>query len=255
MRKEYIFKPLLLLFFVMIFCTSNAFAANQSLTMEINGKIIKPDADPFIVNNVTMVPLRFASEPLSADLLWDNDLKQATLNKDNMTVQITLGNKIALVNGVEKELLAAAVASNGRIFVPVRFIAENLGATVNWLPQTRTVQIIYSNIENTISVTGYYYDYNSLTMLEDYTDTFDDVIHFAYSVDATGCVNKKVNYDKDLFQCDACDILDDFNIRRQALVSCFDSDRFQYALKRCLAQENSHRKYRQYVERRRLLRC
>jgi hypothetical protein len=34
---------------------------------------------------------------------------------------------------------------NGRTFVPIRFVAENLGCTVDWEPETMTITIKYDN--------------------------------------------------------------------------------------------------------------
>lgn len=50
------------------------------LTAVVNGKKVKLDQKAFIVNNRTMVPVRFVSEALGADVQWD---------AKNLTIHIT----------------------------------------------------------------------------------------------------------------------------------------------------------------------
>lgn len=58
-------------------------------------------------------------------------------------ILLTIGRQVARVNGVERSLPAAPYIQPGtdRTLVPVRFVSENLGAFVQWLPATRQVLI------------------------------------------------------------------------------------------------------------------
>lgn len=60
-----------------------------------------------------------------------------------IAVKLTVGDRKALVCGVDYQLLFAPyiAASSGRTMVPVRFVSEALGATVAWEAATRTVRI------------------------------------------------------------------------------------------------------------------
>ncbi|GED12674.1 copper amine oxidase N-terminal domain-containing protein [Aneurinibacillus migulanus] len=51
------------------------------LTAVVNGKKVKLDQKAFMVNNRTMVPVRFVSEALGADVQWD---------AKNLTIHITM---------------------------------------------------------------------------------------------------------------------------------------------------------------------
>jgi hypothetical protein len=57
----------------------------------------------------------------------------------NITMQI--GNTTVMVNGKSYTIDAPPVIVNGRTFVPVRFVAEILGAKVDYDAATRTVTI------------------------------------------------------------------------------------------------------------------
>ena len=54
-------------------------------------------------------------------------------------VLLTIGEKNAIVNGTLKENDVAPKIVNGRTMLPIRFLAENLGASVTWNPQTNSV--------------------------------------------------------------------------------------------------------------------
>ncbi|MFD0695391.1 copper amine oxidase N-terminal domain-containing protein [Paenibacillus sp. GCM10027628] len=94
-------------------------------------------------DEVTMVPVRFLSEQLGAEVKWNAELKQATI-KDGLTgtsIVMTVGSKIATVGGASVELESAPVLSNGTTYVPIRFIAEKLGATIEFDKDTHVVTI------------------------------------------------------------------------------------------------------------------
>ena len=56
-------------------------------------------------------------------------------------IQLTVGSKIASVNGVNKELDVPPMVISGRTLVPIRFISEALGAEVQYDAPTRKITI------------------------------------------------------------------------------------------------------------------
>ena len=56
-------------------------------------------------------------------------------------VKLEIGNEKATVNGETKELDVPAFTEQGRTFLPIRFVAEALGANVNWDAATKTLTI------------------------------------------------------------------------------------------------------------------
>ena len=101
------------------------------------------DAAPYIKNGSTMVPLATVGKWLESETKWDGTTRQVTLDVNNTKIQLTLGSKDAYVNGKKVTLNTAAEAVNGRTFVPVAFIAKELGAKSNFDPQTNVVQIYF----------------------------------------------------------------------------------------------------------------
>lgn len=107
----------------------------------VNG-VAKPlDAAPIIRQNRTMLPVRFVAEALGATVVWDSATSTATLTSDATEIKITIGAATATVNGEERTLDAPAFIENSRTYLPVRFVAEALGATVAWNGATSTATI------------------------------------------------------------------------------------------------------------------
>ncbi|MGO4499238.1 copper amine oxidase N-terminal domain-containing protein [Paenibacillus sp. 2RAB27] len=118
----------------------------KDINMVTDGSGAKDDApQPFInANGTTMVPVRFVSEQLGAEVGWNGDLRQVTITDflTGKTLLLTLDSKNATVNGsAAPELESAATLSDNSTFVPIRFIAEQLGCVVSFNNETRVVTI------------------------------------------------------------------------------------------------------------------
>ena len=107
----------------------------------VNGVAKALDAAPIIRQSRTMLPVRFVAESLGATVAWDGATSTATLTSGTTEIKITIGATTAIVNGEEKPLDAPAFIENSRTYLPVRFVAEALGATVNWDGATSTATI------------------------------------------------------------------------------------------------------------------
>lgn len=102
-------------------------------------------AAAYIENDITMVPLRFITEALGAEVAWDHDTKEITINKAESVITLQIGNinAVSVADGETKtsELLAPPVIVNDITLVPLRFVSENMGATVEYVAPTRQVLI------------------------------------------------------------------------------------------------------------------
>lgn len=103
----------------------------------ISGESFTLDAAPFIdaSSSRTLVPVRFISEALRSEVLWDSKTKKVTIaNKElEKTIALWVGSKTAKVNGDNYALdVAPVIMPPGRTFVPLRFISEAFGAEVQW---------------------------------------------------------------------------------------------------------------------------
>lgn len=101
---------------------------------------------PFVDGDTTLVPARFVAENLDAEVKWLEDTQQVQVQDilTGKTILFTIGSSTALVDGkpVELDNQAKAVIVGDYTFVPIRFIAEQLGATVSWDDATWTASIV-----------------------------------------------------------------------------------------------------------------
>ena len=105
-----------------------------SKTMFVNGKSYEKDAAPVIINDRTLVPIRFVTESLGGEVKWNAETKEVTLVIDGKEIKMTIGKNL------EKYGVAPVIISD-RTFVPARFVADELGAETEWDDTTKTVTI------------------------------------------------------------------------------------------------------------------
>ena len=113
----------------------------NSVVADVFGKQVVNDVAPVIRNDRTMLPTRFVAEALGASVEWDEAAQKVTITKENTVIEITIGSNIAFVNGMEVILDSPAFIENSRTYLPLRFIAENLGAEVEWNQELQQIYI------------------------------------------------------------------------------------------------------------------
>ena len=96
---------------------------------------------PIIKNGRTLAPVRAIAEALGSDVIWNEEAQSVTIVKDDIKIEMTIGNNIAYVNGVEVVLDTAPEIISDRTLVPVRFIAESFNLTVGWDDASNTIII------------------------------------------------------------------------------------------------------------------
>lgn len=129
-------KLLIALFFAATF--SKAHAAETDI--KINGSYIKSDVAPVIQNDTVLMPIRAAANALGCENVeWNSSQKTVTL--DGGKTVLTIWKNYAYANGKKVSLSSPAIIKNDRTMVPLRFIAESFGATVEWNAKTHTVEI------------------------------------------------------------------------------------------------------------------
>jgi len=113
----------------------------EEKTASVFGEIKENDVEPIIRNDRTMLPARFVAENLGAEVEWDGEARVVTVKSEDVEIKLTIDSAIATVNGVEETLDSPAFIENDRTYTPVRFIAEKLGATVDWDADLKMVKI------------------------------------------------------------------------------------------------------------------
>ena len=113
----------------------------NDVNYSINGEAKKMDAKPFIKNDRTLVPLRFIVEAIGGEVNWDNDNRLVTVNSKGKNIELPIDSKTIKIDGQDVSIDQAAIIKGDRTFVPIRFIAENLDMVVNYINDTREIEI------------------------------------------------------------------------------------------------------------------
>lgn len=112
------------------------------ITININGDKLSTDVDPIMIKGRVMLPLRAIFEQLGASVVWEGSQRKITAYKDGTQMVLYLDSKTATINGNKVTLDVPPLGYKGRTMVPVRFVSEALGQSVNWQTSTRTVTIL-----------------------------------------------------------------------------------------------------------------
>ncbi|MEW6226593.1 MAG: stalk domain-containing protein [Bacillota bacterium] len=118
-----------------------ALPASAAPRVLLDGAQLSFDVPPVIEQGRTLVPMRAIFEALGAEVGWDGTTRTVTAARGQTTVRLTIGVKTAHKNGAPVTLDAPAKVVNGRTLVPLRFVSEALGCSVQWDAKTQTVTI------------------------------------------------------------------------------------------------------------------
>ena len=117
------------------------------ICLKVNDTYIKLDAEPFLHQGTTFVPIRFVSEAIGADsVTWDAKNNKANIILESKNIELTAGSNYAYVNGQKVKTEQSVKLVKDRTYVPVRFVSENLGCDVNWDGKSYTVNIYKSGV-------------------------------------------------------------------------------------------------------------
>ncbi|HHY05370.1 MAG TPA: copper amine oxidase N-terminal domain-containing protein, partial [Clostridia bacterium] len=101
----------------------------------INNTKKKVDVPACLIENRTMVPLRFVAEGMGAEVQWKEDIRTVEMHFQDKLLKLVVGK-------TGPGLEVPAMIEEGRTLVPLRYVVNNLGATVTWFPATQTVMVV-----------------------------------------------------------------------------------------------------------------
>ena len=120
----------------------NATFTEGAASYTMNGQSVTMDAAPYIDSNSRMmVPIRYAANAMGvtdANIQWNGYTQTGTISGAKGVVQVKVGSTSLVTSNGTITMDTVAVNKDGRIYVPVRYIANALGANVAWDATTRT---------------------------------------------------------------------------------------------------------------------
>ncbi len=131
----------------------------SDLRVQLNNRILGFSTPPVMEDDRMLVPMRFLFEQMGAEVNWDENTQTATATVPVSTdaqlrtlgaetaksVTFAIDNTTATVNGATTEMDVPARLVNDKTMVPLRFLSENLGCTVDWDEATNTAIITTNN--------------------------------------------------------------------------------------------------------------
>ncbi|MDD4029343.1 MAG: stalk domain-containing protein, partial [Caldisericia bacterium] len=110
-------------------------------TATVNEESVELDASPYIKEGRTFVPLSVIAKGFGADVEWVAQTKGINIRLDNTIISMQIGSNRAIVNNQVVPLDAPPEITNGRTFVPIRFVVETLGAELTWNQDDKSIHI------------------------------------------------------------------------------------------------------------------
>ena len=121
--------------------------------IRVNGKVNYIDAAPFIheSSHRTMVPIRFIVEPIDSSIAYDPATQIITIERYRTKLLCQIGKNTAIVNGLEKPIDESdpslyPMIIKQRTYLPLRFVAENLGFRVQWNALDQQIDLVFPHI-------------------------------------------------------------------------------------------------------------
>jgi len=110
----------------------------------VNGTQLRLDVAPYLKPSVgrTLVPIRFVSEALGANVEWIDSTHQVIITQPGIEIILTIGSNKAYVNNVLQLLDCPAEITSNITFVPLRFVSEALGAKVTYNEYLKRITIM-----------------------------------------------------------------------------------------------------------------
>ena len=117
-------------------------AGAQTIRARVDGDLVEfRDMQPIMMDYRVMVPVRGVFEKMNANVEWDENQQRVTATRGDEMVRFPINSRQAWVNGKQVTMEAPAIMRNGRVMVPLRFIAEAFHADVRWNEGESTVEI------------------------------------------------------------------------------------------------------------------
>jgi hypothetical protein len=113
----------------------------NDVIVAIDGNPVPDTTKSVIVEGRVMVPFRAIFKVFGLNITWDEKSKTAIGTKEGKKIELQIDNKQAMIDGKPQTLDVPAMIIDDKTFVPVRFIADSVGAQVVWDGQNKVVMI------------------------------------------------------------------------------------------------------------------
>ena len=123
---------------------SEPISGGKSINVFVDGNAVVFDVQPVIINDRTMIPIRKLANAIGIsddNVMYDDVTRRAVFINGAQTVILTIDNAAAQVNGENVMLDSPATIVSDRTLVPLRFISETFGYTVDYNDDGTTLNV------------------------------------------------------------------------------------------------------------------
>ncbi len=93
-------------------------------------------------NNRTQLPVRMVSETLGCDVSWDPVDYEVTVTDDDTVIKLIIGEPVLYKNDETIYMDTSARLVNDMTYIPIRYIAEALGCTIQYEQEDKAIYIV-----------------------------------------------------------------------------------------------------------------
>lgn len=124
-------------------------AAEGSTSIYLDGRAleISKNAQVQNMNGTIMIPIRVVVEELGFNVNWEKQTRTVTIQQSGIEVNLVVNQSTAYVNGDPVTLQVQPKLITDTVIVPLRFVSEQLGLTVGWDNETKTVSLVSPVLE------------------------------------------------------------------------------------------------------------
>ncbi len=140
--KKFIITSLLL----SLLYTTTLFAST-SIPVYFNDTKLQLSKSPVMKNGNVLIPFRDIFETLGYTISYDGYTQSITGTKDGSIITLYTGSTYANVSGTDKTLTVAPEIVDGTAMVPLRFVSETAGYTVEWHTDNDSQYITIDNYD------------------------------------------------------------------------------------------------------------
>jgi len=119
-------------------------ATYSTMTDTVAPELKAMDVTPYIKDSRTYVPVRYLAYALGVaenDVTWDGSANKVGIIKGDTNITLNIGNTTMTVNQELTQMDVAPEITNSRTMLPAQWVAEALGATVEWDATTNQATI------------------------------------------------------------------------------------------------------------------
>lgn len=139
---------------VIVACAgSSAALAIEPVQLVVDGQDITAVSNPVIENDRLLVPIRYVSEAMGADVDWDPELRTVHVSRGSLDFRLWIDNRlVSYGNGAKYQLCdVSPTIINDHAYIPLRLMSNALSVGIDWDGETRTATVDsreYSSIES-----------------------------------------------------------------------------------------------------------